>query len=154
VDSLYQDTPGYEWTSLYPLLLDLSRTTPMEADKDQPVFFLFSLPNSDTPLLLTGVRSTDPERTKLYLYAMEGEKLYQLIILHEVPVYCASGHFLILREEKAEYVYTPHILLRTELLELPDDMSEIALVDLTNFTITSEAIPDYIVDLTGEEAEQ
>lgn len=150
IESVWQEVPGYEWKSTFILLLDLTRTSPKSIGCD-PVFFAFRLKGYDTPFILTGPKGSTAASTELYLYTMEGEKLYQLACFHEVPQYSPSLGALVFEGESAAYTYSPHVLIRKELKELPEDLSPVAMVSLQALYITSETIESYLVDLSGEE---
>jgi len=152
LESVYQDTPGYDWTNLYVILTDVSRTSPYIAETGaEPFFFLFADPNSDTPLLLTGLIGETKETTQLLLYVMEGERLYQLGGFNEAPYYSPADHALVFKDEMAMYTYTPHVLIRDELTELPDELRNVAMVSLKDMYITSENVETFLVRPDGEE---
>ena len=145
IDSYFQYAEGYDWEDIYVLMIELIRTSP-DLNGNEPCFSLFTIPGSNARLMAVGYRGDGPENTEYHLYTQDAGFLYELLEFHDTLYYIPSTGKFYIPAEKGAFIYSPHVLLKEAVEELPQDAEEIPVYSLTDSKITSEELYSYLTD--------
>lgn len=145
IDSYYQYANGYAWEDMFIILLEITRTSPC-LEGNEPAFSLFTLPGSDRHFLSIGYRGEDAEHTEYHLYTVDCGFVYELLVFNEPLYYSPSLGQLYLTSESAVYTYSPHVLLKSKVQTIPEDVIAVPAYSLVNKKITAEKLYNYVTE--------
>ncbi len=144
--SKYQSMRGYDWEDLYVILMLLTKTSKL-LEGGTPVFSLVSVDEHLDPLLIIGMIHPETDARYYKMYATDEENIYELLEIQEEIFWDKDKEAFYLAEEQAWLTYSPHVLLKEEAEEEPDNAVSLKHTSLFEESVVSETIYFYLQSL-------